>query len=190
MHPYCKYCLDHPDDELNGAYHSKEYGFPLDNDNALVERLILEINQAGLSWITILKKAPDFREAFDNFNISAVANYTTENIESLLSNQGIIRNRKKIEAAIHNAGVILELQKTQGSFGIWLNQRVGLTLDEWSKEFKNIFKFTGPEIVKEFLWSTGYLEGAHSPDCEVYDRILNTTPPWLASKNESEHKTK
>jgi len=179
MNAYCQYCLDHPEDELNRSYHDSEYGFPLEEDDQLFERLILEINQAGLSWITILKKAPAFKRAFDGFNVLTVAGYSTEKIETLMSDAGIIRNRKKIEAAIHNAKVIQAMREDGGSFKNWLDERVGSSLDEWVKEFKKIFVFTGPEIVKEFLWSTGYLQGAHSPDCEVYKKILSADPPYL-----------
>lgn len=177
MHPYCQYCLAHPEDDLNRAYHDHDYGFPLFDDDRLFERLVFEINQAGLSWITILKKAAAFRRSFDGFKVSVVANYTPEKIEALMNDPGIIRNRKKIEAAIHNAKVIVELQAT-GGFSVWLNERVGIGLEAWTKEFKKTFVFTGPEIVKEFLWSTGYLQGAHSLDCEVYPRILELDPPW------------
>ncbi len=168
---YCKYVENLPLDDLNRIYHDTEYGFPIESDDELFERLVLEMNQAGLSWITILKKKQNFRKAFDNFNVSIVAAYDAPDIERLLNDAGIIRNRAKINAAIHNAGVILQLQKEYGSFKNWLDINHPKTLEEWTKLFKKTFKFTGREIVNEFLLSISYLEGSHSPDCEVYHKI-------------------
>jgi DNA-3-methyladenine glycosylase I len=133
----------------------------------LFERLILEINQAGLSWITILKKADNFRKAYSNFKIERIAKYTEKDRARLLEDAGIIRNRLKVNAAIVNAQKILELQKEYGSFKKWLDKHHPLTKDEWTKLFKRTFIFTGGEIVNEFLMSTGYLPGAHTKDCPV-----------------------
>ena len=102
---------------LHKAYHDHLYGFPIHDDNELFCRLILEINQAGLSWETILKKEITFREAYHNFNIKKVAAYTNKDVERLLADPGIIRNRLKVNAAIENAKTILTLQKEHGSFG-------------------------------------------------------------------------
>ena len=183
MNPYCQHCLEHPEDFLNILYHANEYGYPAPSDDALFERLVLEINQAGLSWNTVLKKAAAFREAFDGFSVAKVAAYSEADIDRLLANPNIIRNRKKIEAAIRNAQVIHSLHGFGSSFKVWLDSRLCLPADEWVSEFKNTFVFTGSEIVKEFLLSTGYLEGAHSPDCVFYQRVLESSPPWTHLKH-------
>ena len=136
MTTYCDYCNSHPEDTFNRKYHDTEYGFPLKDDNLLFERLILEINQAGLSWITILKKAEQFRKAYDGFDIHKVAAYTDIDRVRLLADSGIIRNRLKINAAIVNARKIKELQKEYGSFRAWLDANHRLSKDEWVKLFK------------------------------------------------------
>jgi DNA-3-methyladenine glycosylase I len=154
-------------DEWNRRYHDTEYGFPLSNDDELFERLILEINQAGLSWLTILKKRPAFTKAYHGFKIAKVAKYGDADRARLLADAGIIRNRLKVNAAIENARRIQQL----GSFQSWLEARRGLALDAWAKEFKRTFVFTGGEIVREFLVSTGYLPGAHDEDCPVFKKL-------------------
>ena len=159
-------------------YHDTLYGFPIADDNELFGRLILEINQAGLNWLTILKKEPNFRAAYSNFDIKSIANYTEEDEARLLSDAGIIRNRLKVKAAIHNANVIIEIQKEYGSFKNWLDTHHPKTKEEWVKLFKHSFKFTGGEIVNEFLLSTGYLEGAHTENCPIYKEILALNPAW------------
>ena len=163
---------------LNKTYHDEKYGFPIEDDNELFGRLLLEINQAGLSWSTILRKEAAFRIAYDKFDIETIANYTETEEARLLSDPGIIRNRLKVKAAIHNAQVIMELKKEYGSFKSWLDHHHPKTKDEWTKLFKQTFKFTGGEIVNEFLLSTGYLEGAHTPDCPIYQKILDKNPAW------------
>src|SRR3982751_5889131 len=105
---------------IHKPYHDNFYGFPIHDDNELFCRLVLEINQAGLSWETILKKEATFRKAHDNFNIQTVAAYTDVDRERLLSDPGIIRNRLKVNAAIDNAKTILRLQEEHGSFEKWL----------------------------------------------------------------------
>ena len=172
---YCEY-LDTVSGEkllLHKEYHDNHYGFPIENDDELFERLMLEINQAGLNWILILKKQEGFRQAFDNYSIAKVARYGDKEIHRLLNDEGIIRNRLKINAAIHNAGVILELQKQHGSFKSWLDEmaKTNTSLEDWTATFRKTFRFTGGEIVNEFLISTGYLPGAHSPDCPVFRKI-------------------
>jgi DNA-3-methyladenine glycosylase I len=166
---------------LHKAYHDKLYGFPIHDDNELFCRLILEINQAGLSWETILKKEKGFRAAYDNFNIRKVASYKESDRRKLLEDSGIIRNRLKINAAIENAKAILLLQKEYGSFEKWLEHHHPKPKEEWVKLFKSIFKFTGGEIVNEFLMSIGYLEGAHSTDCKIYQAVLRKKPMWAVS---------
>ena len=167
---------------LHKAYHDKLYGFPIHDDNELFCRLVLEINQAGLSWETILKKEATFRKAYSNFNIKKVAAYTEADRERLLADAGIIRNRLKVNAAIENAKTILSLQKEFGSFEKWLESHHPKTKEEWVKLFKKTFKFTGGEIVNEFLMSIGYLPGAHTPDCKIYKEAMKQKPLWASKK--------
>ncbi len=167
---------------LHKAYHDKLYGFPIHNDNELFCRLVLEINQAGLSWEIILKKEKTFRQAYDNFNIKKVAAYTEVDTDRLLADAGIIRNRLKVNAAIENAKAILALQKEHGSFEKWLQQHHPLPIAEWVKLFKKVFKFTGGEIVNEFLTSIGYLSGAHTSDCKIYKVVNKQQPMWASKK--------
>ena len=164
---------------LHKNYHDNHYGFPIHDDNELFGRLILEINQAGLSWETILKKEKTFRKAYHNFNIKKVAAYKEVDRERLLADAGIIRNRLKINAAIENANTILVLQKQFGSFEKWLEHNHPKTKEEWVKLFKKTFRFTGGEIVNEFLMSIGFLPGAHSEDCEIHKKVLKAKPMWL-----------
>lgn len=175
---YCKFVSDKPLDEVNRYYHDHEYGFPIADDNELFGRLILEINQAGLSWNTILNKQANFRKAYDQFEIVKVAAYKARQRKRLLNDAGIIRNRLKVDAAIHNANVILELQEAFGSFGKWLDHHHPLSKEAWVKLFKKTFKFTGGEITGEFLMSTGYLPGAHGKDCPIYRKITAKNPAW------------
>lgn len=163
---------------LHKNYHDNKYGFPIHDDNELFGRLILEINQAGLSWETILKKEQSFRMAYSNFDIKRVAAYEETDRERLLADAGIIRNRLKVNAAIENAKTILDLQKEFGSFAKWLENHHPKTKEEWVKLFKKTFRFTGGEIVNEFLMSIGYLRGAHSENCPVYEMILKEEPMW------------
>ena len=181
---YCDYIATSTESgiELHKEYHDKHYGFPIQDDNKLFGRLILEINQAGLSWATILKKEANFRAAYSNYNIATIASYTEQDEARLLADAGIIRNRLKVKAAIHNAKVILELQKEYGSFNGWLDHHHPKTKDEWVRIFKKSFKFTGGEIVNEFLMSTGYLKGAHTKNCPIYDKTTAQKPAWLHSK--------
>ena len=179
MITYCQYVLTHPEDEYNKRYHDTEYGFPIDDDDLLFERLILEINQAGLSWITILRKQENFRRAYDGFNIETVARYRESERARLLSDAGIIRNKLKINAAIENARRILALRQEFGSFKGWLDAHHPCTKDEWVELFRQNFKFVGGEIVAEFLMSTGYLPGAHDTDCLVYTIVIEQKPAWF-----------
>ena len=164
---------------LHKQYHDKFYGFPIHDDNELFGRLIMEINQAGLSWETILKKEAGFRKAYHNFNIGKVSSYGERDRTRLLADPGIIRNRLKINAAIENAKTIVAIQKEYGSFQKWLQQHHPKSKDEWVKLFKKTFRFTGGEIVNEFLMSIGYLPGAHTKDCKIYNRIIRSKPMWL-----------
>lgn len=180
---YCHAAIGHP---VHGPYHDTEYGFPQSDDDILFERLLLEINQAGLSWLTILKKRPSFRTAYDDFSVDAVAAYGDADVERLLGDAGIIRNRLKVAAAVHNAGVILRLRETHGSFAGWLDAHHPMEKVEWVRLFRSTFRFTGGEITGEFLMSLGYLPGAHHPDCTVYAQLAKLRPPWMAVSGEKE----
>lgn len=176
---YCTFCVALSEDNVHKKYHDYHYGFPIDSDDELFGRLVMEINQAGLSWETILKKEEGFRAAYDQFSIDKVANYTDQDIERLLSNPLIIRNRLKVNAAIFNAQKILEIKSEFGTFKDWLNDHHPLSREEWTKLFKKTFKFVGGEIVNEFLMSTGYLKGAHDESCTIFDNVVKNNPKWL-----------
>jgi DNA-3-methyladenine glycosylase I len=178
MSSYCQAAPGHP---FHGPYHEKEYGFPAREDAVLFERLVLEINQAGLSWLTILKKREAFQAAFHGFDIDKVAAYGARDRRRLLADAGIIRNRLKVEAAIENARRLQQLRAEHGSFAAWLDLHHPLDKADWVKLFKKTFRFTGGEIVGEFLMSLGYLPGAHAPDCPVGRRIHRLRPPWMAA---------
>jgi DNA-3-methyladenine glycosylase I len=179
MTSYCEYLRDHPEDTLNKQYHDNEYGFPLETEAALLERLALEINQAGLSWTLILKRKDNFHQAFEGFDVDKVAAYREQDVARLLADSGIIRNRLKVNAVIENARRILGLRVEYGSFKGWLDAHHPLSLEEWTRLFKKTFVFTGGEIVKEFLRSTGYLPDAHDPDCPIYKQIAFLSPAWM-----------
>jgi len=172
---YCRMAPDHP---IHAPYHDGEYGFPSRDDKVLFERLVLEINQAGLSWLTVLKKRPAFAAAYAGYDLERVARFGEKDIARLLADAGIIRNRLKIEACIDNARRILALNEEAGSFAAWLDAHHPLSKDEWVKLFRQTFRFTGGEIVGEFLMSLGYLPGAHVETCPVHRRILRLRPPW------------
>jgi DNA-3-methyladenine glycosylase I len=172
------YCLAAPAHPLHGPYHDHEYGFPAEDEAVLFERLVLEINQAGLSWLTVLKKREAFRAAFFGFDIDRVAAFEEADIARLLGDPRIVRNRLKIEAAIANAHRIRELRASHGSFHNWLMAHHPRPVDEWTRLFRRNFRFTGELIVSEFLMSLGFLPGAHQSDCPIYARILVLAPPW------------
>ncbi|TDE10026.1 DNA-3-methyladenine glycosylase I [Dyadobacter psychrotolerans] len=173
---YCSFIQNNISEQsdylLNKHYHDNQYGFSIEDDDELFGRFILEINQAGLSWTLMLRKQESFRVAYDQFSIEKIAAYTESDRERLLLDPGIIRNRLKINAAIVNAQKILDLKKEFGTFKNWLDFNRSLSKVEWIKLFKKTFKFTGGEIVNEFLMSTGYLPGAHTEDCPVYKTIF------------------
>ena len=173
---YCDVAPGHP---WHGPYHGKEYGFPIRRDAALFERLALEINQAGLSWLTVLKKREAFRSAFEAFDLETVAAYGAADRRRLLTDAGIIRNRAKVAAVIENARRILALRESHGSFARWLDAHHPRSRERWRGLFKETFVFTGGEIVGEFLTSTGYLPGAHRRGCSVFARVARSNPPWL-----------
>jgi DNA-3-methyladenine glycosylase I len=172
---YCRIARGHP---VHAHYHDAEYGFPASDERVLFERLMLEINQAGLSWLTILNKRIAFRAAFADFEVDRVAAFGPAEFERLLADPGIVRNRLKIEAAIDNARTIRGLRETHGSFAAWLDAHHPRPLEAWTQLFRQTFRFTGGQIVGEFLMSLGYLRGAHEPDCPVFARIVALSPPW------------
>jgi DNA-3-methyladenine glycosylase I len=182
MSAYCDFAPGH---EWHGPYHDTEYGFPLTGDAELFERLVLEINQAGLSWLTILKKREAFRKAYDRFDPARVARYGAREKRRLLKDAGIIRNRLKIEAAVANARTILALRESHGGFHAWLAGHHPRPKLEWVKLFKQTFRFTGGEIVGEFLLSTGFLPGAHRESCPVYRRVVRAKPMWMSGRRET-----
>ena len=176
--PPDSYCGAAPGHPWHGPYHDTEYGFPAEDETVLFERLILEINQAGLSWLTILKKREGFRAAYSGFDVDAVASYGPADRERLLADAGIIRNRLKVDAAIANAAVIAGFRESHGGFHQWLAAHHPLDKADWVKRFKQTFRFTGGEITGEFLMSTGWIPGAHHPACPVHAQILDLAPPW------------
>lgn len=176
------YCLIAPGHPFHGPYHEKEYGFPIRNEARLFERLALEINQAGLSWLTILKKRDSFRAAFDKFEVDRVATYGRRERSRLMRDAGIIRNQLKVNAVIENAKRIAALRETHGSFARWLDAHHPLTKEDWVKLFKKTFLFTGGEITGEFLISTGYLPGAHDVECPIYSLVAKKNPAWMRAR--------
>ncbi|HEU0226187.1 MAG TPA: DNA-3-methyladenine glycosylase I, partial [Arachidicoccus soli] len=135
---YCTFVqsITQEKDLIHKNYHDNHYGFPIEEDDELFGRLIMEINQAGLSWTTILNKEQNFRKAYHQFSIKKVARYGEKDFERLMNNAGIIRNRLKINAAIENAKTILSLQKEHGSFKKWIDHHHPKTKEEWTKLFK------------------------------------------------------
>ena len=176
-------------DPIYIKYHDTEWGVPVHDDRRLFEFLILEGAQAGLSWLTILKKRPNYTKVFDNFDPHKVAGYNTRKLKQLISNAGIIRNRLKIEAALQNARSFLAVQQEFGSFDKYIWQFVGgRTLkNNWntvaeipaqtatsvamsSDLKKRGFKFVGPTICYAFMQATG-LVNDHTVDCFRYDEV-------------------
>jgi DNA-3-methyladenine glycosylase I len=176
---YCRAARGHP---FHGPYHDREYGFPLRGDAELFERLALEINQAGLSWLTILKKRDAFRRAFEGFEPGVVARYGARERARLLRDAGIIRNRLKVRAVVENARRVLALRDSHGSFARWLDAHHPRSRAGWQDLFRETFVFTGGEIVGEFLKSTGYLPGAHTRSCPIFPRVVARKPPWMKTR--------
>jgi len=177
------------DTPLYADYHDKEWGRPVHDDKKLFEMLILEGAQAGLSWITVLKKREAYRKAFDGFDPEKVALYDDKKISELILNEGIIRNRLKINAAVINAKLFLEVAEKHGSFdkfiwgyvnntpivGHWENfSEMPATTeisDKISKDLKKIgFKFVGSTIIYSFMQAVGMVND-HLKSCCVFDEI-------------------
>ncbi|WP_282134592.1 DNA-3-methyladenine glycosylase I [Seonamhaeicola maritimus] len=182
----CAWCEG---DELYENYHDEEWGVPVYDDDKLFEFLILETFQAGLSWITVLRKRENFRKAFDNFDYKKIANYSQEKIDSLLQDTGIIRNKLKVNATITNAQAFIVIQKEYGSFNnyIWgftdgkpiknkfenLNQIPANTplSDRISKDLKKRgFKFVGSTVVYAHMQATGMVND-HTTHCFRYNEV-------------------
>ena len=182
----CSWCGDDP---LYVAYHDEEWGAPVYDDHILFEFLILETFQAGLSWITILRKRENFRKAFDNFDYKKIASYSDEKIASLLQDAGIIRNKLKVNSAVSNAQHFMEIQKEFGSFSkyIWdfvngkpiknnyktLAENPANTplSDTISKDLKKRgFKFVGSTVIYAYMQATGMVND-HVKDCFRYNEV-------------------
>ncbi|MDR2629876.1 MAG: DNA-3-methyladenine glycosylase I [Spirochaetaceae bacterium] len=193
----CPWCEG---DELYTAYHDTEWGVPLYDDHKLFELLILEGAQAGLSWITILRRREGYRAAFNGFDVQKIARYGTKDLERLMGDPRIIRNRRKILSAKENARAFLALQKEAGSFSAWLWKHVdGKPVDNYpktmgdipaltplsqtiSKELKQLgFTFVGPTIMYAYLQSAG-LVNDHLADCFTRKRIRQTVRSRVSSR--------
>lgn len=184
----CSWCGDDP---LYVEYHDKEWGIPVRNDAKLFEFLILETFQAGLSWITILRKRENFRAAFDNFDYQKIANYDETKFEELLQNEGIIRNKLKIKATISNAQAFMKVQKEFGSFSNYMwhfvdEKPIDMAYekmeeipastelsDRISKDLKQRgFKFVGSTVIYAHMQATGMVND-HITSCFRYEEVKN-----------------
>jgi len=184
-----KRCVWAGDDPLYQKYHDEEWGVPLHGDKKLFEFLILEGMQAGLSWITILRKREAFREAFDRFDYNKVAAYGDDKIQALLANEGIVRNRLKVHAAVTNARAFIRIREEFGTFNKYLwgfvdHQPIQNALkrhkdipaktalaETLSKDLKKRgFSFVGPTIIYAFMQATGMVND-HTTDCFRYQAV-------------------
>ncbi len=182
-------CNWNTEDEMYMAYHDEEWGVPVHDDRRLFEFLILEGAQAGLSWLTILRKRAEYERAYDNFDIETVANYTESDVDRLLSNAGIVRNKLKVRSSITNAKAVIEIQKEFGSFSNYLwafvdNKTVDNHLsstsdmpitsaisDKMSKDMKKRgFKFVGSTIMYSFMQAVGMVND-HVTTCFRYEQV-------------------
>ena len=171
MSSYCAFAPGHP---VHASYHATEHGFPNRDETVMFERLCLEIMQAGLSWEIVLKRRASMNAAFAGFVVDKVAAFDDGDRARLLADPGIIRNRLKVDAIIDNAGRVQTLRTSHGGFANWLDAHHPLDKPAWVKLFKQTFRFTGGEIVGEFLMSLAYLPGAHAPDCPIgRERVAN-----------------
>lgn len=182
----CGWCEGDP---LYEAYHDLEWGVPLKNDESLFEFLVLETFQAGLSWITILRKRENFRAAFDGFNVTKIARYQESKIQELLNNEGIIRNKLKIRSAVTNAQAFIKIQKEFGSFSSYIwdfvdGQPIKNKVQNYkeapantpvsdiiSKDLKKRgFKFVGSTVLYAFMQATGMVND-HEVNCFRYGQV-------------------
>ena len=153
------------------AYHDDEWGVPLHDDRRLFEMLILEGAQAGLSWITILRKRPAYRQAFDRFDAKKIARYDAKKKRALLADAGIVRNRLKIDAAVQNARAFLAVQKEFGSFSKYLWSLAAQGAPALSKDLqKRGFRFVGPTTVYAFMQAVGMVND-HQKGCFRRDQV-------------------
>jgi len=183
----CSWCGT---DEIYVKYHDEEWGIPTFDDRVHFEFLVLESAQAGLSWITILKRRENYKKAYDNFDPTLVSKYDNAKVEELMGNEGIIRNEKKIRASISNAQNFLNIQKEFGSFNkyIWSFVDYKPIINSWSNEAQNPaktelsetiskdlkkrgFKFLGPVIIYSYMQAIGIVND-HIVDCIKYREIL------------------
>jgi len=188
MKQRCQWCLGH---DIYLAYHDEEWGVPLHDDRKLFESIVLDGAQAGLSWLTILKKRDNYRAAFDHFDPEKVAKYSPRKVEQLLKNPGIVRNRLKVESAVRNARAFLEIQAEFGSFDTFLWRYVEGTpiqnawtsmaqiparskeSDAVSKDLKKRgFNFVGSTICYAFMQAAG-LVNDHVVDCFRYRQLAS-----------------
>lgn len=179
MPSYCEIARNHP---VHGPFHDSDHGFHIRDDARLFERLCLEIMQAGLSWEIVLKRRIPMAAAFDGYEVDRIAAYGGADSARLLADPGIVRNRLKVEAIIHNAQQIQAMRRSHGGFAAWLDAHHARPKADWVKLFRKTFRFTGGEIVNEFLMGLGYLPGAHQPDCPCYDAALTTIPPAVLAQ--------
>ena len=182
----CEWCMG---SDLEKAYHDVEWGEPLHDDRKLFEFLILEGAQAGLSWVTVLKKRDHYRKVFDHFDPAKVAEYSDEKIEQLLLDPGIIRNRLKVTSAVSNARLFLDVQAEFGSFDRYIWQFTDAKViqnnwtsmsdvpsnasesDEMCKDLKNRgFRFVGTTICYAFMQATGMVND-HTTDCYRHSEL-------------------
>lgn len=178
MSSYCAFASGHP---VHGPYHDHEHGAPSRDEAVLFERLCMEIMQAGLSWDTVLRRRGSMRAAFEGYDVDRIAAYGPADQARLLADPGIIRNRLKVEAIIANAQVVRGMRDSHGGFAAWVDAHHPRDKAAWVKLFRATFRFTGGEIVGEFLMSLGWLPGAHAPDCPAFARIARLNPPWQPS---------
>lgn len=182
----CAWCLGDP---LYETYHDKEWGVPLKDDDSLFEFLILETFQAGLSWITILRKRENFRKALDGFNYRKIAQYDQKKIDSLLEDAGIVRNKLKLNATVTNAQAFIKIQQEFGSFSTYIWQFVqGVPIKNAVKSAKDIpantelsdtiskdlkkrgFKFVGSTVIYAHMQATGMVND-HEINCFRYNEV-------------------
>lgn len=193
---YCAVADGHPD---HGPFHDQDHGVPVTDERALFERLCLEIAQAGLSWETALKRRDGMRAAFDGYDVDVIAAYGPADVTRLMGDARIIRNRLKIDATIHNARTV-QAFRAEGGFAAWLGRHASAPdgprdRAAWVKLFKRHFRFTGGEIVNEFLMGLSILPGAHAPGCPIGDALYAELaalplghprlPPWPIKRVDS-----
>lgn len=196
----CPWSETHP---LLLEYHDSEWGVPVHDDRKIFEFMVLESFQAGLSWLTILKKRENFREAFHGFNPERVARYSGEDISRLLADGGIVRNRQKIEAAVVNAGVFLDIQNKTGSFASWMWGFVdgSPVINRWqnqsdlpaetelsrkmSRELRSRgFRFMGPVVVYSHMQAVGMVND-HLAGCFRYTEVSSLSSASSSTERSS-----